>query len=193
MMDNLTKRRLRCAVKARVACNWRVVGVVLCWLGMSSEAYAAQCRVFLSQPQVDYGVLHGAQQRVGQEVMLGKRTVRLNVMCPQDAAIALRFRGAPTDVQGFRFGHQGYFHLRLQQPLLDGKPVELAQMHNRSERGGHLRSDQALVVMAGGLPATGRVFSAHVQVDTYLFNAVTAVRDKTVLEGGGRFELVQGG
>ncbi|AMW80821.1 hypothetical protein AK972_0021 [Pseudomonas yamanorum] len=53
--------------------------------------------------------------------------------------------------------------------------------------------DQAMVVLAAGLPAVGRVFSAQVQVDTYLFNTATAVRDKTVLEGSGRFELVPAG
>jgi hypothetical protein len=66
-------------------------------------------------------------------------------------------------------------------------------MHNRAERSGQLLPDQTMVVLAAGLPVVGRVFSAQVQVDTYLFDTTTAVRDKTVLEGGGRFELVPAG
>jgi hypothetical protein len=95
--------------------------------------------------------------------------------------------------QGFKFGEQGYFNLSLQQAVLDGRPAELAPLHNRGDRSGQLLQDQAMVVLAAGVPAVGRVFSAQVQVETYLFDTTTAVRDKTVLEGGGRFELVPAG
>ena len=49
------------------------------------------------------------------------------------------------------------------------------------------------VVLKAGQSVRGRVFSAQVQVDTYLSSAAPPVRDKTLLEGSGRFEWVPGG
>lgn len=186
MMSDPTKPPQRPAVKVGAA------GVLSCLL-MAGEAYAAECRVSLSRPEVDLGALRHGGQAAAQGVLFGKRTVHLNVVCPQDTLIALRFRGVPAVGQGFKFGEQGYFNLSLQQTVLDGRPAELAPMHNRAERSGQLLPDQTMVVLAAGLPVVGRVFSAQVQVDTYLFDTTTAVRDKTVLEGGGRFELVPAG
>lgn len=170
-----------------------VLGSVLFSVLLAGEASATDCRLSLSQPFVDYGLLRGSEHSSSQAVAVGKRSVRLNVVCPESTVIALRFQGTPAEGHGFMFGRQGYFNLSLQHPLLDGKPVELALLHDRSDRGGQLRPGQSLVVLAGGLPASGRRFSAHVQVDTWLSRAATAVRDKTMLEGNGRFELVPAG
>lgn len=187
MMNDPMKPLPRPAVKVGAA------GALLSGLLMVGEVHAAECRLSLSRPEVDLDALRHGGQVAAQGVLFGKRTVHLNVVCPQDTVIAVRFRGVPAVGQGFRFGHQGYFTLSLQQPVLDGRPVELAPLHHRAERNSQLLPDQAMVVLAAGLPAVGRVFSAQVQVDTYLFNTATAVRDKTVLEGSGRFELVPAG
>lgn len=154
------------------------------------EEAAAACRVSLSQPLIDYGLLRNSEQPGAQGVSLGKRTMRLNVICAEPAVIALRFQGATAEGQGYRLGRQGYFNLILHQPMLDGKPVELAQLYNQAERGGTLQPGQPLVVLAGGIPAMGRTFSAQVQVESWLSGVATAVRDKTTLEGSGRFEVV---
>ncbi len=189
MMANFMKPLRRPAARAGAL---KRAGVLLAGLLLAGEASAA-CRLSLSQPLVDYGLLRSDGQSASQAVSMGKRTVRLNVVCPGATVIALRFDGTPANAEGYRFGRQDYFNLTLQHPLLDGKPVELAQLYNHAERGGALRPGQVLVVLAGGLPATGRTFSAQVQVDTWLSSAAIAVRDKTTLEGNGRFELVPGG
>lgn len=157
------------------------------------EASAAQCRISLSQPVVDYGLLRGAEQSGSQDVFLGKRTVRLNVVCPEATVIAMRFQGVSADGQRYAWGRHGYFNLTLEHPLLDGRPVELVHVHNYAARSTGLQPGQTLVVLAGGVPATGRTFSAQVQVDTWLSGAANAVRSKTVVEGGGHFELVPAG
>ncbi|MGF6093467.1 hypothetical protein [Pseudomonas sp. 18175] len=180
------KRLLRPAAKRAVG-SIVALGVVLGCL--IPTAHAASCRLFLSQSVIDFGQLRSADRSAS----LGRRTVRLNVVCPENSTIALRFQADAADGRGYRFGSQGLFGLALLHPQLDGKPVELAQLYNPSERNGQMRPGQPLVVVAGGLPAKGRTFSAQVQVDTWLPSAATAVRDKTTLEGGGRFELVPAG
>ena len=171
-----------------------VYGVALLFAGLLlTEQATAACRVSLSQPLIDYGLLRDSDQPSAQGVSLGKRTVRLNVICAEAAVIALRFQGAPAEGQGYRLGRQGYFNLTLQQPMLDGKPVELAQLYNPAERAGTLQPGQPLVVLAGGMPAIGRTFSALVQVESWLSGVAIAVRDKTTLEGSGRFEVVPAG
>jgi len=157
------------------------------------EASASECRLSVSQPHIDYGLLRPATTPEPRGIFLGKRMVRLNVVCSEATVIVVRFLGLPADAQGFRFGRDGRFDLTLQQPLLDGQAIELAPLHNRAERSGQLRPDQALVALKAGQPVRGRVFSAQVQVDTFLSNPAPSVRDKTLLEGSGRFEWVPGG
>lgn len=187
-MVNSTKPLRRPAVKRAV---WHIVapGVLLAGLALAAPADAASCRLLLSQPVIDYGQLRPSEQSESR----GRRMVRLSVVCPEDTVIALRFQGGLVDGERYRFGPQGSFSLALLHPQLDGRPVELAQLHNHADRGGQLRPGQSLVALAGGLPAKGRTFSAQVQVQTWLSSAATAVRDKTTLEGSGRFELVPGG
>lgn len=187
-MVNSTKPLRRPAVKKAPG---RIValGLLLAGLVTAVPAVAGSCRLFLSQSLIDYGHLRLSERSAS----VGKRMARLNVVCPENSVIALRFQGGVGDGQGYRFGQQGLFSLTLHHPQLDGRPVELAQLHNHADRGGQLRPGQALVVLAGGLPARGRTFSAQVQVDTWLPGAAIAVRDRTTLEGSGRFELVPAG
>lgn len=190
MVANIMKARRRSAASGALASGALAVVVSLLTV---FEVSAAECRLSVSQPHIDYGPLRPGTTHDSRGIPLGKRLVRLNVTCPDDRLIALRFRGVPADAQGFGFGRHGRFDVSLQQPLLDGQPMELAPMNSRTERSGQLRPDQALVVLKAGQPIAGRVFSAQVQVDTYLSHTAPAVRDKTLLEGGGRFELVPGG
>lgn len=194
MMVNFTKGLPQLVAKARaVGRRLPGVGILLVSFLLVQEASASACRVSLSQSLVDYGLMGGGGHPANQGISIGKRTVRLNVTCSGASVIAMRFQGAPADGQGYMFGRQGYFNLTLLHPTLDGKPVELAQWYNHSERSGALLPGQALVALAGGVPATGRNFSAQVQIESWLSSAAIAVRDRTTLEGSGRFELITGG
>ncbi len=190
MKANFMKTQRRSAAKSALTSGMLAAVVSLLTV---FEASASECHLSVSQPQIDYGLLRPVSKPEARGAFLGKRMVRVSVVCADARVIALRFMGVPADGQGFRFGREGRFDLTLQQPVLDGQAIELAPMHNRAERGGHLRPDQALVLLKAGQPVSGRVFSAQVQIDTYLSNAAASVRDKTLLEGGGRFELVPGG
>ena len=197
-MANSTKPLRRSVGEMARMNEWRIgclkgLGLLLSGLLLAAPASAANCRLSLSQPIIDYGLLRPGEQLENRGASLGKRIVRLNVICVEAAVIALRFQGVPANETGYRFGRQGFFNLTLQHPQLDGKPIELAQWHNPTERDAQLRPGQSLVVLVGGVPARGHAFSAQVQVDTWLSSAATAVGNKTTYEGNGRFELVSGG
>ncbi|MFL6606933.1 MAG: hypothetical protein ACJ8HF_01740, partial [Pseudomonas sp.] len=93
--------------------------------------------------------------------------------------------------EAFSLGPQGSFTLSLRQPRVDGQAVELFQGRARSlEQASRLLPGQTLVARHGGAPVQGRMFSAQVEVETYLPAHAARVRDETLIEGRGRFELV---
>jgi hypothetical protein len=164
-------------------------------LMLTSPAKAEQCSVSLSQDRVDYGRLHRGELLIEQpgrtELALGKRTLNLSVVCPQPTAMALRFDAPGAGAEAFSLGLQGSFTLSLRQPRVDGQAVELFQGRARSlEQASRLLPGQTLVARQGGAPVQGRMFSAQVEIETYLPASATRVRDEVTIEGRGRFELV---
>ncbi|MDO7895691.1 hypothetical protein [Pseudomonas citrulli] len=162
---------------------------------LASPAKAEPCHVSLSQDRLDYGRLHQGELLVDQpgqaELTLGKRTLNLNVVCAEPTAIALRFDGPGAGAEAFGLGPQGRFTLSLKRPRLDGQAVELFQGRARSlEHSSRLLPGQTLVARQGGSAVQGRMFSAQVEVETYLPASAARVRDETVIDGRGRFELV---
>ena len=161
-------------------------------------ASANDCRLSLSQPRVDYGVLRRTElldEGVrSQPIILGRRTLQLSVVCAQPGAVAMRFTGVPAGTQGFRFGRQGSFTLALRHAQVDGRAVELnsAQSTDMSTTG-LLLPGHVLIAKASGLPLTGTRFSALVEIDTYLPPDAFSVRRETVFEGQGHFEWLPGG
>lgn len=164
----------------------------------AQDASANDCRLSISQPRVDYGMLRRAElldeQVSNQPIILGKRTLQLSVVCAEPGAVALRFTGVPAGAQGFRFGRQGSFTLALKHAQVDGRAVELNSLQSTDTSAlGHLLPGQVLIAKAGGLPLTGTRFSAQVEIDTYLPPDAFSVRHETVFEGQGHFEWLPGG
>ncbi|WP_083365817.1 hypothetical protein [Pseudomonas azotoformans] len=171
---------------------WLLSFVVL----MPGDASAGECRVSLSQPQVDYGVIRRAElldeQSGRPQFSLGKRTLQLNIACPDLSPMAMRFTGAPLGT-GFRFGRQGYFTLSVQQAQVDGQPVELlASRRSDDPATGHLLPGMALFASVGGSPIQGRRFTALVNLETFVPAIGLAVSGETLFEGRGSFEWVPG-
>ncbi|CRM60991.1 hypothetical protein [Pseudomonas sp. 22 E 5] len=185
----------RPARKVRAALGY----VLLALLGMAArEGVAQECRLSLSQPKVDYGVLRRTElldeQTSGRNIVLGKRTLQLSVLCAEPGTVALRFTGAPAGAQGFRFGRHGSFTLALKNAQVDGRAVELsAAQPTDVSAGGLLLPGQVVIAKAGGTPLAGKRFSAQVHIDTYLPPDAFSVRQETQFEGQGHFELLPGG
>jgi hypothetical protein len=159
---------------------------------LANEARADNCQVSLSQPRVDYGLVRQAE-RGHPQIALGKRTLRLSMACEVPVSMALRFTGVPAGLEGFRFGRQGHFTLSLQSAQVDGKSVELVMPHLSEEPAtGRLLPGHRLVAHVAGMPVHGRRFTALVNVETYLPEALLAVRDETTFEGQGGFEWAPG-
>ena len=151
---------------------------------------AENCRLTVSQPRIDYGVIHREALVERPSLALGTRTLQLTVTCAAPAAMALRFIGA-ADGKGFLFGRQGRFHLRLKHAQVDGRTVEWQVAHLPGETAsGELLPGQVLVARAAGVPVTGQRLSAQVEVETNVPSAALHVRNEERLEGQGTFELV---
>ena len=164
------------------------LGLLLCcaaWL--PQVALAQNCRLSVSQSRVDYGVIRPQALVERATVTLDTRTLHLSVVCAEPSAMALRFVGA-AEGQDFRFGQQGRLRLSLKQALVDGRAVEWAAAGEATR--GRLLPGQALVARAAGLPVTGRRLTAQVDIDIDLPADALQVRNQTVLEGQGSFELV---
>lgn len=87
-MVNSMKPLRRFAVK-RAGGYIVALGVLLVGLIPAAPAANASCRLFLSQPLIDYGQMRPSEKSAS----LGRRMVRLSVVCPENSVIALRFQG----------------------------------------------------------------------------------------------------
>lgn len=181
-MTTSMKRHRRCAVPSKPI----YLGLLL-WLGVTGhEARAENCRLSISQPQVEYGIIRPEHADERSTVAPGTRTLHLNIQCAQPSAIGVRFNGTPADGQSFRFGREGRFRVRLRHALVDGRAVQWAVAHAPGETtSGQLLPGKALLAQV-----PGRRLSAQVDIDVELPFSALQVRSLTLLEGQGSFEWV---
>ena len=174
-----------------MAAKLKGLGLLLgCAVLLPQAALAQNCRLSVSQPRIDFGVIRPPAWGERATVTLDTRTLHLSVVCAEPSAMALRFIGA-ADGQGFRFGPEGHLRLSLKQALVDGRAVEWEAARQPGEtNSGRLLPGQALVAQAAGVPVTGRRLTAQVDIDIDLPAEALQVRNQMVLEGQGRFELV---
>lgn len=185
MMTNSTKPRRWYAMPAKRISSLYLLLIAL----MGSQAHAEDCRMTLSEPRVDYGVLRPTQASSGRATVRldTQRTLHLSVLCVTPTAMGLRFSGAPADAQGFQFGRQGRFTLSLRQAQVDGQSVT---WQPDETGGGRLLPGRALYANAAGVPVTGRRLTAQVEIQVQLPADALQVRREMLLEGHGHFELV---
>lgn len=176
---------------ARVVKRARLPLALSCMLLATLDAQAENCRLSLSQSHIDYGAIRRDAVVDNAAVVLATRTFNLTVLCVEPAAMALRFVAAPADGQGFRFGREGRFRLRLKHAQVDGRAVGWvsAQAPDESAKG-QLLPGQALIARAAGAPVAGRRLTAQVDIDTELPFDALMVRGEARLEGQGSFELI---
>ncbi len=189
-MTNSTTAHRWCAMHNKPMSRWRTGSLCLLLLALLvNQAHAENCRMSLSEPRVDYGVIRPSQGSSGRATVTldTQRTLHLSVLCTNPSAMALRFTGVAADAQGFQFGRQGRFTLNLRQAQVDGRPVSWQPDEASS---GQLLPGRVLSTSAGGAPVMGRRLTAQVEIAVQLPADALSVRREVLLEGRGQFELV---
>ncbi len=187
-MTSSTRPRRRCAMVARLN---NLPWVLLCSLLAAPDARAENCRLSVSQPRVDYGVIRRDAVVEGPAMALATRSLRVSVLCTEPVGMALRFVGVAADGQGFRFGRNGRFRLSLTHAQVDGRVVGWSAAYLPGESGsGQLLPGHTLVARAAGSSVVGRRLTVQVDIDTELPTDALEVRREMQMEGVGSFELV---
>lgn len=186
-MTSSMKRHRRYAMGVKLKC---MGGVLFCAVLSTQAARADNCQISVSQPRIDYGLIRQEEAADSSTMALGPRALQLSVLCVEPAAMALRFIGAASG-SGFRFGRQGRFRLNLRHAQVDGLTVEWAAAPQTGEHaGGQLLPGQVLVASAAGAAVKGKRLTAQVDIHIDLPSDALHVRNQTVLEGQGTFELI---
>ncbi len=189
-MTNFSKPHRRYAMLAKPMSGSHVPRLCLLLVAlMGSPARADDCRMTLSEPRIDYGVMRPSQASSGRATLMleTQRTLHLSVLCATPTGMSLRFSGAPADAQSYQFGRQGRFTLSLRQAQVDGSPVSWQPDETAS---GRLLPGRTLFANAAGVAVTGRRLTAQVEIEVQLPADALAVRREMQLEGHGQFELV---
>ena len=91
---------------------------------MSGQALADDCKINLSQSQMDFGQViapnANAALNAGNQHNLGNRVISLNASCPQPSKLLLVLHGEQLGAN-FKFAKQGQTRVALSNALLDGR------------------------------------------------------------------------
>lgn len=191
-----TMLRRQCVVRSNpkyVRSWWLVTALVL----VANGAFAADCDMRLSNTEVNYGALNRGEMiiRGNAPIDLGSRQLTLTAVCRQAELIGLRFEGEAADPGSYRFAGKGRFTVKLSNASLDGNAVQLAQTGSTGDGSTgalnvvELRPNERVIAIAQGQRAAGKVFSAQVEIQTFVDEVSTRTRDITALEGRGSLIL----
>ena len=165
----------------------------------SGAVFAADCDIRLSRAEMDYGRMTRAELQVTRSagpVSIGKRQIALNVVCRQAQRFELQFDALAASAEAYRFGKSGYFTMNLKQATVDGQPALLMESARNGGAAGapsdtvRLLPEGSVTVVRGGGQAVGKTMTLQIEVDTFVDDATTRVRDVTPLDGGGALRLL---
>ncbi|WLH35474.1 hypothetical protein PSH79_26810 [Pseudomonas sp. FP2196] len=173
----------------------RLWSVALALLAGASPGFAAECESRLSQSEVDYGRLHRGElpdMPSGQYwLALDTHRLTLTVVCQTPAPMKLRFNAASVGSGVFRMGNGGQFTVHINDAVIDGRAAMLVrdgQPELRPEQS--FDAGQSIQAQLPGGEMTARHFTAQIAVQAWLDMRQLQVRDETVVDGAGTFELL---
>lgn len=142
------------------------------------------CRLSVSNPVVDYGILSRWQlEDIGAGNMSpGTRSLTLSVFCPHPRSMILRVED--RGLGGFRYGERGIIRFHLRDAQLDGNKVELRTITPGGvipESGGHmlaLNAGQQLAPVIQGTLTEGRTLTARLDIQPVLAEGDTRVGNR---------------
>ncbi|SEM32197.1 Protein of unknown function [Pseudomonas sp. ok272] len=157
-----------------------------------APALADECRLSLSQTQLDFGLMNRAiHSTQARERLLGERRVSLTLNCPHPTDMSLFYRGLAAFGERLRFTDRGSYHVQVSDAVLDGKAVELGllagsgQAPSLSASTLTWRPEHAIVPLADGSPAQGSSFSAQLLVSAWAQEDAAQVRDAVTWDVSG--------
>ncbi|MDR0805538.1 MAG: fimbrial protein [Enterobacteriaceae bacterium] len=134
-----------------------------------------RCKISASSPVIDYGTQSRWQlQDVAgnkNEVSTGKRTLMLSVICPYTQTMRLMVRGERAANGDLRHGMKGNIKIRLTDPQLDGKAIQItATMPDGVLTGGAesillLQPNKGFAPTQNGQLAKGKTFTARLDIE----------------------------
>lgn len=185
--------------KRQIARAW-ALAVALASVFATMHAKAAACDMQLSENTVDYGRLNRSELDMssvpGNDVLLGKRKLILNIACEQPTTMALRFNASPAQGGGYVFAGTGNLTVLMSNAMVDGNPVALAKTDasGRSIQGvatsQYLESGYGVAAVVGGALFKGKRFVASLDIQPSMPRAAMRVRGETRWEGLGQLELL---
>ncbi|UVL63614.1 hypothetical protein LOY54_10245 [Pseudomonas sp. B21-032] len=175
------------------------LGALLMGAGLASEqVLAADCRINLSESQMDFGQVIPPSSNValntGNLHDLGNRSISLNASCPQPSKLLLVLRGEQLGAD-FKFARQGRTRVVLSNALLDGRSVDLAQVKSPGVAPGAYSSainvvpGDMIIPVSGGLPTTGSALSLQVDIQPVVPVAELRTREAKTLEANLSFQI----
>lgn len=172
----------------------QLLGLIL--LLNTNSAFATDCDMRLNEAELDYGRLFRGELSTGrhaQLIPLGKRKLTLTVLCQSPTNIGLRFDASPAGTDSFRFAENGIFKIVLNNAHVDGAPVFLARPQTTASAGtiAQLVPNQPILTISNGKVAVGKSFTVDIEIDTYIDNETSKLRDETILEGSGTFTFIR--
>ncbi len=175
--------------------KWSVIALALLSAGAAAEE--APCSLTLSASNLDYGVvpLAALREDVNRSVSgagLEARVLRLQAMCEQPRALALRFNGPVADAAAFRFGPLGLVRLVLRSATLDGRDAYFrveGENDGERRRSTPLRPGQLVWVYLDGGVGAGQALQVELEVQPALPAGAAHSRERERWRMDGVFEL----
>nr|WP_314528586.1 DUF1120 domain-containing protein [uncultured Pseudomonas sp.] len=161
---------------------------------------ADECQLNLSEPSLDFGLMNRAVALApSAERLLGERSVRLHLSCPNPTDMSLFYRGLGASAERFRFTERGSYSLRVSDAVLDGQSVEVGLFAGSGQpplsSGATLqwRPEHGIVPLRGGMPVTGRNLSLLLEASAWASTAASQVNDAITWNTSGVFDAIHAG
>ena len=194
---------MRDELNRRMQAIWAInrclmVGAMVWVLFGFRPTLAADCNVWLSDPEVDYSRLHRGELMdlyPRQNLLeLGTRMLTLSISFQAPQLIRLRFNSVSAGAKLFRLGRHGQFSVQIRDAMLDGRPALLAQEAGNSfKRHQTFDGQQSVIALGYGKNGHAKSFTAQIEVHAQLNERQTQVLEETLFEGVGTFELIPAG
>ncbi|MGF6556708.1 hypothetical protein ABIA48_003088 [Pseudomonas sp. S30_BP2TU TE3576] len=169
-----------------------LVMLLLLWAFVRPAFAEDDCTMRLSPAMLDYGSLTRARlldlPDTGGALSFGLRRIRLQIQCPEERPMGLRFNAPAADAQGFRFG-SGTVQLRLVSSRLDGRSVDWVRDVEQGRSTDRMWPGVRVRPRHNGKILSGEHLEVELELDARIDRQAARVSDMTLFQLAGSFQL----